>query len=490
MNLLKEAFKISKEDKAIYRGFGLSHLSDVTHYYVHPNNESRDKTTTLAQPIGEAVIAFSYLLDNLYNDTIYFDGSYNDDSLFIQLNIPNDLEEIFYGIHFINISLTGDRILIDEPTIIVDHPNRAKMDKYNKSVLGLLSLLFKLTLEDSDFLHLVNSFINEPTTKGFVKICEDFYQAFKNSNYGSYGKIFSPTHYQNNLIVYYLNQENNNNADLIKFNSKEFTKEALELIPDLSEEFILPPELTPIANAVSEGDILSLLFYGPAGTGKTINCKLIAQAIECPLIETINCTENLDEFILGKYIPKDDKIVFQESYVTKAIREGGIVVFEEINFAKPQYLAFLNSLLDDNGFVRLDNGEVVRRHKNFRFFATMNIGYYGTRELNQSLYNRFNAIINIPSLSEEAIKRMLLTRVPESEQHLDKILSVYRKLKNRFEESYSDFVISPRNLENWARLAKYQGYINAAESTIVPIAKDDEQTKNTIRSIINAFKWN
>lgn len=62
------------------------------------------------------------------------------------------------------------------------------------------------------------------------------------------------------------------------------------------------------------------------------------------------------------------------------------VLFEEINFAKPQYLAFLNSLLDDNGFVRLDNGEVIKRHKNFRFFAKMNIGYFGTKELNKSLY--------------------------------------------------------------------------------------------------------
>ena len=33
------------------------------------------------------------------------------------------------------------------------------------------------------------------------------------------------------------------------------------------------------------------------------------------------------------------------------------------DFARPQYLAFLNSLLDDNGFVRLDSGEVVRRHR-------------------------------------------------------------------------------------------------------------------------------
>lgn len=73
---------------------------------------------------------------------------------------------------------------------------------------------------------------------------------------------------------------------------------------------------------------------------------------------------------------------FKESFVTKAIRDGGAVVFEEINFAKPAYLAFLNSLLDDNGFVRLDNGEVVRRNPNFRFFATMNLGYFGTKELN------------------------------------------------------------------------------------------------------------
>ena len=117
-----------------------------------------------------------------------------------------------------------------------------------------------------------------------------------------------------------------------------------------------------------------------------MSCKLVCQSIGLPIMETINCTENLDEFVLGKYIPQDDKIVFRESFVTRAIRDGGAVVFEEINFAKPQYLAFLNSLLDDNGFVRLDNGDVVRRHPNFRFFATMNLGYFGTKELNQALY--------------------------------------------------------------------------------------------------------
>ncbi|NLM50151.1 MAG: AAA domain-containing protein [Clostridiaceae bacterium] len=136
-------------------------------------------------------------------------------------------------------------------------------------------------------------------------------------------------------------------------------------------------------------------------------------------------------------------------------------MFEEINFAKPQYLAFLNSLLDDNGFVRLDNGEIVKRHKNFRFFATMNIGYYGTKELNQALFNWFGAVLEIAALSDEAISHMLIARVPSCKNVVDKILSVYHKIKKKIEAENLDIVISPRNLEYWARLAKYEGYIKS-----------------------------
>lgn len=220
-----------------------------------------------------------------------------------------------------------------------------------------------------------------------------------------------------------------------------------------------------------------------------MSCKLAAQAIGLPLMDTVNCTENLDEFVLGKFIPEDGRIVFRESYVTKAIREGGAVVFEEINFAKPQHLAFLNSLLDDNGFIRLDNGEVVRRNPNFRFFATMNLGYFGTKELNQALYNRFSSIIEVAALSDEAITRMLTSRVPECTGVADKMLSVYHKLKKKIESEELDVVISPRNLENWARLAKYDGYLAAAEKTIIPIAKCDRVLENTIRGIMMLYKW-
>ena len=86
-------------------------------------------------------------------------------------------------------------------------------------------------------------------------------------------------------------------------------------MPNLGDEFIIPDSLRSVANAIVAGDSLATLFYGPAGTGKTMSCKIIARDTKLPILATINCTENLDEFVLGKYIPVDGKIVFKESMV-------------------------------------------------------------------------------------------------------------------------------------------------------------------------------
>jgi hypothetical protein len=119
----------------------------------------------------------------------------------------------------------------------------------------------------------------------------------------------------------------------------------------------------------------------------------------------------------------------------------------------------------------------------------MNMGYFGTKELNQSLYNRFHAIIEIAALSDAAITRMLSARVPECIPVMDKVLSVYHKLKKKIESEELDVVISPRNLENWMRMAKYEGYLAAAEKTLIPIAKCDRMLEDSIRGIIKLYKW-
>lgn len=506
MKPCKFAYKQVRPDSdEIFKGFGFKHLSDATQYYVHPNNQSYKGTTTLCQPIGEGVMLMSDFIDALSEDKTVGDIICDDEIYNIFMNIPVPDEWRSSGVtkaHFFRGVLENgsdirvgaydknEKFIPDNPILFTDN---------SKLMPVLVILIAHFILTSNDFLKAFVEFARSPDAEAFVNIHEDFYQEYKNIDYNvEYSDIYAiPSCCRQSLRNRFsiikenrLAAEKISDTKITPFAPDEFHEEYHCLIPQLSEEFLLPKNLKTLSNAIVSGDIRAILLHGPAGTGKTMSCKLICRETGMPIMETINCTESLDEFVLGKFLPDGDKIVFRESYVTKAIRYGGAVIFEEINFARPQHLAFLNSLLDDNGFVRLDNGEVVRRHKNFRFFATMNIGYYGTKELNQALYNRFNAVTELAELSDEAIKRMLTARVPECADYADKLISVYNKLKKKISSEELDLVISPRNIENWARLAKFEGYIPAAEKTIIPIAKCDRSVEDAIRGIIMLYKWN
>ena len=508
MKAFKVAYKVVRyNSKEIYKGFGFQHLSDATQYYVHPDNQSFKGTTTLCQPIGEAIILFASMLKSCINGDGFGDYYVSEDrkTVWVEINVPQEyrtkgvVEEQIYKYRAVSEDNEVTIAAYDSRGVWIDG-NMEHLHPLYKLLPTFCVLLAREMEEQSEYHNVMDGFIENPVADVFVNLHEDFYQMHKMQEYEiTYANIpdLGKDYYRSFSEGYKVIKSNKESmkqktvaSDIVAFAEDSFSAELKQWIPKLSEEFVLPENLQSICSAVTTGDLRAVLFHGPAGTGKTMSCKLVAQEIGLPILETINCTENLDEFVLGKFIPEDDRIIFKESYVTKAIREGGAVVFEEINFAKPQHLAFLNSLLDDNGFVRLDNGEVVRRHENFRFFATMNLGYFGTKELNQALYNRFSGIIEIAALSDEAISRMLVTRVPECKPVVDKILGVYHKIKKKIETEELDVVISPRNLENWARLAKYDGYMNAAEKTIIPIAKCDRMLENTFRGIIILYKWN
>lgn len=266
------------------------------------------------------------------------------------------------------------------------------------------------------------------------------------------------------------------------------TEEMKNRIPVLPEWLKVPEEMIPIEKSILSGKVISFLQIGPAGGGKTTNCKLICRDIGLPLMAVVNCTNNLDEFILGKFIPKGNEFIFFKSEVSEAIEKGGAVVFEEINFGNPKQMSFLNSLLDDNGFVRLDNGEVIKRHPNFRFFATMNYGYLGTSELSKSLFNRFNCRIRIKDLSNSQIADLIKSANPDLETDvISKITSVYRKIQIKLKEEEREEIISPRDILNWVSQIENSNLIESARHTVCMISESDEQLDDEILDIVKMY---
>jgi MoxR-like ATPase len=503
-----ELFSIAyRSSSGQIRGTNFNH-QDESFAYKSPKNtynwKGKGARAVLARPIAEAIVA-------LFDDTILGVGRTDDGKLYIECTAVGDRSKT-YQILFASGQMPIIQIYSKDMTIETNIATRHMFipilcediaTKVNKEFLVFIQGLREIYERNG----LPFDKNDNNTEKYFFLTNDYFYFEHKGTDYtvvvdpivgirlqedltreilekdSSFRIIKSPKKKQPKPQVNIKTSSPKINVPQIDF-GEPLSQEVLDKIPNLPDWMQVPKKLIPIEKSLATGRVISFLQHGPAGGGKTTNCKLICRDIRLPLIAVINCTNNLDEFILGKYIPQGDKFLFFRSEVTEAIEWGGAVIFEEFNFGNPKHMAFMNSLLDDNGFVRLDNGQVVKRHPCFRFFATMNYGYAGTNSINKALFNRFEAKARIEDLSDEQIKNLLLQKSSVTPKIAEDMIVVYRKVQTKIKNEMREQIVSPRDILNWAKQSEDSDPLTAAEFTICAISEDDERFEEEIMDIV------
>lgn len=161
-----------------------------------------------------------------------------------------------------------------------------------------------------------------------------------------------------------------------------------------------------VAPGVSDLDYLAaaeklgrnVLISGPTGPGKTMLSMAYA-AKHKKAFDAVICNGAADPSMLfGRWVPKPDGgYVWVDGTVTVILRNGGVLLFNEINFLPPKVAVVVYPLLDLRGYITLtDKGpdangnlERVYRRPDNLIVADLNPDYEGTRPLNAALANRF-----------------------------------------------------------------------------------------------------
>jgi cobaltochelatase CobS len=236
---------------------------------------------------------------------------------------------------------------------------------------------------------------------------------------------------------------------------------------------------------------LPMLFIGHTGVGKTSAIRYLASRVQAPYRRlNMNGNTTADEFV-GKTLINREGTYWIDGVLLDAMRRGHWLVIDEVNAALAEILFVLQSVLDDDRFVVLaeKDGEVVRPHKNFRLFATMNPSEYyaGTKVLNQAFLSRFTMTFRLGMPSEAEERKMVLSRFDNLKVVTPEKLTSMIKFANNMRTAYfkgaHETLISPRETLAWVKMSELLGDITqGAEYTFVNRA--DEQEAASLRDLL------
>ena len=187
---------------------------------------------------------------------------------------------------------------------------------------------------------------------------------------------------------------------------------------------------------------IPLMLVGPAGAGKNVTIKQIADALKLDFYFTNAVTE---EYKLTGFIDANGK--YHETQFYKAFKNGGLFFLDEVDASIPDALIILNAAIA-NGYFDFPTGR-VNAHKDFRVVSAANtygLGsnpqYVGRNHLDAATLDRF---VTVYFDYDSEIEKALC-----SDKDLYAFISACRVV---VEKTQLRYVISMRAIVNGSKLA-------------------------------------
>lgn len=202
---------------------------------------------------------------------------------------------------------------------------------------------------------------------------------------------------------------------------------------------------------------------GPAGSGKNVICKQIAEALNLDLYFTNAVTQ---EYKLTGFT--DAMGTYQETQFYKAFTKGGIFMLDEMDASIPEVLVILNAAIANRYFDFPAPIGYVEAHPDFRVVAAgnttgqgANFEYVGRNQLDGASLDRF-AIVQVG----------YSRRIEDSLSPDREIVDFCRDFRRAADKSGLNIIVSYRAI---GRLAKMSQVLNTEEALETCLLKGIER---------------
>lgn len=177
--------------------------------------------------------------------------------------------------------------------------------------------------------------------------------------------------------------------------------------------------------------------FGPKGCGKTTLAHQLSEALGVTYYEMTFSLGISEIHLHGRFTPKGD---FIEGIFSKAFRNGGVLLLDEVDGADENVLLAVNAALANGYFYNIQTGERIEKHKDFTCVAAANTNgrggdmvYTGRNRLDGAFLDRF---VKMAVYYQESIEKELC---PD-----ETLLSLFHEARKILESKKSKESISAR----------------------------------------------
>ena len=212
---------------------------------------------------------------------------------------------------------------------------------------------------------------------------------------------------------------------------------------------------------------------GPTGSGKTSLVCQMAARLNYP-VQQITCHGRLDfNDLVGQFMMTNGSMTFVHGPLSAALRDGHILILNEIDLMDPSELAGLNDIIEGSPLIiPQNNGEVIKQHANFRLIVTGNSAgqgdpsglYLGVMQQNLAFMDRFRMMVvdyPEPSVEKSILNKRLEALGVPVESVMDVVIDNMIKVANEIRRLFMGSVdgagaltvtMSTRTLIRWVNI--------------------------------------
>jgi len=229
------------------------------------------------------------------------------------------------------------------------------------------------------------------------------------------------------------------------------------LIPEKDFNFEKFGFYNDLKKIIKSRNFYPIFIAGPSGGGKTFLVNQVCAELkrECVRVNFSIETDQTD--LIGGPTLVNGNITYAEGPVIQCLRNGWILLLDEIDRSNPNNILILNGILEGQGFYNPKTGEYIKAAEGFNIIMTANSKGYGDetgKYLSQILDSAFLERLPVTFEQEfpnENTEKKILAHHLNDFDFIEKLVKWARVIRKTYENGGIDEVISTRRLVHIAQ---------------------------------------